>query len=211
LEVERKNLIKMEKTDEEAAVDGAKGTALKDEKPAHELSTPSNKPTTSATIPDVHEKAPEELRTKSQTALIMLALCMALFLAALDMTIIFTAAPTIVAHFQASGAGYLWIGAAYLLACAATVPSWGKISDIFGRKPVLLVANVIFFVGSLICGLAVSMKMLLVGRVLQGVGGGGLISLVSICIGDLFSERWVKDFVVRAVSEVFTNVVHQQE
>ncbi len=181
----------MEKTDEQAVVVGTNTTVSRDEEPVHNNCNTSNKIATETMMPDVHEKAPEETWTKTQTALIMLALCMAVFLAALDMTIISTAAPTIVVHFKASAAGYLWIGAAYLLACAATVHSQSKISDIFGRKPVLLMANVIFVVGSLICGLAVSMKMLLVGRALQGAAGGGLISLVSICIGDLFSERLV--------------------
>ena len=73
------------------------------------------------------------------------------------------------------------------------MPSWGKISDIFGRKPVLLIANIVFLIGSLICALAVSIEMLIVGRIFQGVGGGGLMSLVNICIGDLFSERLVDD------------------
>ena len=135
-------------------------------------------------------------RSSGKTALIMLALCMAVFLAALDMTIITTALPTIAAHFKTSGAGYLWIGSAYLIANAATVPSWGKISDIFGRKPVLLIANIVFLVGSLICALAISIEMLIVGRVFQGVGAGGLMSLVNICIGDLFSERLVEDFLI---------------
>jgi len=78
-----------------------------------------------------------------------------------------------------------------LLAAAASTPTWGKISDIFGRKPVLLVANIVFLVGSLICAIASSIKMLLAGRVIQGIGGGGLIILVNICISDLFSIRWV--------------------
>lgn len=148
-------------------------------------------------LPVREKPAPEEDRSKGKTALIMLALCLAVFLAALDMTIITTALPTIAAHFKASGAGYSWIGSAYLLANAATVPSWGKISDIFGRKPVILVANIVFFIGSLICALAVSIEMLIVGRVLQGVGGGGLMSLVNICIGDLFSERLVENSIER--------------
>ena len=95
-----------------------------------------------------------------------------------------------IAHdFALSSADYTWIGSAYLLAAAAAGPSWGKISDVFGRKPVLLIANVVFFVGSLICALSVNVKMLEAGRVLQGVGGGGLLILVNICISDLFSMR----------------------
>lgn len=70
------------------------------------------------------------------------------------------------------------------------MPSWGKISDIFGRKPILLLANVVFLIGSLICGLSINIKMLLAGRAIQGIGGGGLLSLVNISIGDLFSMRY---------------------
>jgi MFS family permease len=90
--------------------------------------------------PEPEKPAPEEDRSEGKTALIMLALRLPVFLAALDMTIIATALPTIAAHFKTSGAGYSWIGSAYLFAMAATVPSWGKISDI-GRKTVILVSG----------------------------------------------------------------------
>lgn len=96
--------------------------------------------------------------------------------------------PTIAEHFQSS-AGYTWIGSSYLLAVAVATPSWGKISDIWGRKPILLFAAFIFFVGSLLCGAAVNMGMLIAARAIQGVGGGGLIVLVNISISDLFSMR----------------------
>lgn len=80
-------------------------------------------------------------RSKGKIAVIMTALCLALFLAALDATIVTTALPTISEHFH-SAAGYTWIGSAFLLANAASTPSWAKVSDIFGRKPMLLAANV---------------------------------------------------------------------
>lgn len=179
----------MEREDEEPTEVGTNTMASTDEEHVHGSGTSSNGRPAEKEKSDTQPKAPEDTRSKGKTVLIMLALCLAVFLAALDMTIISTAAPTIVVHFNASGTGYLWIAASYLLACAATVPSWGKFSDIFGRKPVLLAANIIFLVGSLICGISVSMTMLLVGRALQGVGGGGLLSLVNIVIGDLFSER----------------------
>ena len=116
---------------------------------------------------------------------------MGVFLAALDITIITTALPTIAQHYDASASDYTWIGSSYLLAASAATPTWGKISDIFGRKPIVLAANVVFFVGSLICALSININMLIAGRVLQGIGGGGLIVLVSICISDLFSMRYV--------------------
>lgn len=80
-------------------------------------------------------------RSKGKIAIIMVALCLAVFLAALDVTIVTTALPTISEHFH-SATGYTWIGSAFLLANAASTPSWAKISDIFGRKPMLLAANV---------------------------------------------------------------------
>lgn len=132
--------------------------------------------------------APEDQRTKLQTGLIVAALCSAVFLAALDVTITTVAIPTIATDFD-SAAGYTWIGSAYLLANAAAAPSWGKISDIFGRKPVLLTAVGIFWVGSLLCGVSVNMGMLIFGRAVQGIGGGGSLILVNICISDMFSVR----------------------
>lgn len=131
---------------------------------------------------------PEAQRTPMETNLIMVALCSALFLAALDVTIITTAIPTIAGEFKSS-MGYTWIGSAYMLANAVSVPSWGKISDIWGRKPILLLAVAIFWVGSLLCAVSVSMGMLIAARAIQGVGGGGIVVLVNICISDLFSLR----------------------
>ena len=127
--------------------------------------------------------------SKGRIAIIMFSLCMALFLAALDVTIITTALPTIAAHFHASTSGYTWVGSAYLLANAASVPLWGKLADIWGRKPMIILANVIFMVGSLIAAVSVTIGMLIGGRVIQGIGGGGLVILVNICVADLFSMR----------------------
>ncbi|KAF1992582.1 hypothetical protein K402DRAFT_320962 [Aulographum hederae CBS 113979] len=133
-------------------------------------------------------EAPEDKLTRAQIAIIMSALCMAVFLAALDVTIVTTALPTISEHFQSSS-GYTWIGSAFLLASSASTPVWGKVSDIWGRKPILLLANLVFLVGSLICALSISIGMMIAGRSIQGVGGGGLLVLVNITISDLFSPR----------------------
>ncbi|PGH27332.1 hypothetical protein AJ80_01044 [Polytolypa hystricis UAMH7299] len=135
------------------------------------------------------DQAGEQKLTKRKIALIMTALCLATLLAALDMTIITTALPTIAAAFNASEADYTWIGSSYLLAAAASMPSWGKVSDIFGRKPVLLLANVVFLIGSLLCAVSINARMLIGGRIVQGIGGGGLLTLVNICISDLFPIR----------------------
>ena len=131
---------------------------------------------------------PEASRSGLETFIVMASLCAAVFLAALDVTIITTALPTISEYFETS-VGYTWIGSAYLLANAASTSSWGKISDIWGRKPIILLAAAVFFVGSLLAGVSVSIEMLIAARAIQGVGGGGLIILSNICIADLFSMR----------------------
>lgn len=154
---------------------------------AHEETASDDADNTTTTKAE-EKKSGIDGRSKSKVAVIMLALCLAVFLAALDVTIITTALPTISENFH-STAGYTWIGSAFLLANAASIPSWGKISDIFGRKPMLLCANVIFMVGSLIAALSINIGMLIVARVIQGIGGGGLIILANIVIGDLFSLR----------------------
>lgn len=136
--------------------------------------------------PPLESERPQ--RSKLKIALIMFSLCVAVLLVALDITIVTTALPTISEQFK-SASGYTWIGSAYLIAQSAATPIWGKVSDIFGRKPILLVTNAIFFVGSLLAGVSVSMNMLIAARVVQGIGGGGLITLVNIAISDLFSVR----------------------
>lgn len=126
---------------------------------------------------------------------------MSVFLAALDITIVSTALPTISEHFQ-STVGYIWVGSAFLLANAASVPCWGKLSDIWGRKPLILIAVAVFFLGSALCGAAVSVTMVVAGRAVQGVGAGGLLTLVNIIIGDLFSQRSVELFASFGLSTV---------
>lgn len=145
---------------------------------------PTDPPATATGSPST----PEEGRTNLETTAIIAALASALFLAALDVTIVTVAIPTISQEFN-STTGYTWIGSAYLLANAATAPMWGKISDIWGRKPILLITVGVFWVGSLICALSKNMGMLLAARAIQGIGGGGIIILVNICISDLFSMR----------------------
>jgi MFS family permease len=127
-------------------------------------------------------------RNRLRIFVIMGCLCAVVFVAALDITIISTALPAIAGHFHSAYA-YTWIGGAYVLASTATIPSWGKLSDIWGRKPLLLGAVAIFFLGSLICSIGESMPLFLFGRAVQGLGAAGLITLVNICVSDLFALR----------------------
>jgi EmrB/QacA subfamily drug resistance transporter len=147
---------------------------------------PSEEPhDTESAIPEGQkDDDPYNGRSRGKVIVIMLALGMAVFLGTLDGTIVTTALPTITEHFG-SASGYTWIGSAFLLANASTIPSWGKASDIFGRKPMLLLANVIFMIGSLVAALSNSLGMLIAARAVQGLGSGGLV-IVNIAVGDLF-------------------------
>lgn len=132
---------------------------------------------------------PATTQSKGRVVIVMLSLSLALFLSALDITIIATALPTIASHFEASSADYAWVGSSYLISAAASTPLWGAFSNIWGRKPLLLLANVIFIAGSLVAALSHNIRMLIGGRIVQGIGGGGLLALVNICVADLFSLR----------------------
>ncbi|ESX19444.1 MFS transporter [Mesorhizobium sp. LNJC384A00] len=112
----------------------------------------------------------------------------AMFMATIDMQIVVTALPTIAGEL---GNLHLfgWVGAAYLLSTAAVSPFYGKLGDMYGRKNVVLTAIGLFLVGSLVCGMAWSMESLIAARVLQGIGGGGLMVSAFAMIGELFSPR----------------------
>ncbi|KLJ11333.1 hypothetical protein EMPG_13408 [Blastomyces silverae] len=150
--------------------------------------TEENDSTTAAATDD--RPAQSEKMTKKEIFVVMFALCIALFLAALDMSIIATALPTIASQFNASESGYSWMASSYLLGNAAVIPLWGKLSDIWGRKPIIVFANILFLLSSLMCALAPNTATLIAGRAIQGVGGGGLVLLGQICVGDLFSQRY---------------------
>ncbi|OGL30533.1 multidrug MFS transporter [Candidatus Saccharibacteria bacterium RIFCSPHIGHO2_12_FULL_41_12] len=118
----------------------------------------------------------------------MSALMLVMLLAALDQTIVSTALPRIATDLQ--GLNKLsWVATAYLLTSAISTPIYGKISDLFGRKKIFQFAIVIFLIGSVLCGVSQSMNQLVAARALQGVGAGGLMSLVFAIVGDVISPR----------------------
>ncbi|KAJ5777614.1 efflux pump antibiotic resistance protein [Penicillium odoratum] len=141
------------------------------------------------------EDIPEENVThqdtpgKQRVVIILLGLGLSVFLAALDITIVSTALPEIVAHFKASDSAYSWIASSYLLANASSVGLWGRLSDIWGRKPILSISIILFLGGSLICALAINVNMLIAGRALQGVGSGGITVMANICVSDMFDVQ----------------------
>ena len=115
-------------------------------------------------------------------------LVLAMLLGALDSTIVATALPTIVGEL--GGLEHLaWVVTAYLLAQTVVTPLYGKLGDLYGRKRVLQTAIVIFLLGSALCGLSRSMTQLILFRVLQGLGGGGLVVTTQAVIGDILPPR----------------------
>lgn len=128
------------------------------------------------------------VENKALRLTLFLFLMSALFMATLDNQIVSTALPTIVGEFgQMERFG--WVGSAYLLATCAVMPLYGKLGDLFGRKYVMLAAITIFTIGSVACGFAVSMNTLIAARVLQGLGGGGIMVSIFAINADLFEPR----------------------
>ena len=115
-------------------------------------------------------------------------LMVTLLLAALDQTIVATALPKVVSDLGGLGS-YSWVFTAYMLAATVTVPIYGKLGDIHGRRPLFLIAITIFLVGSALCGLAQNMPQLVVFRGIQGLGAGGLIPLAIATVGNIVPPR----------------------
>ncbi|KAJ3174866.1 hypothetical protein HDU87_006658 [Geranomyces variabilis] len=135
-------------------------------------------------VEDVEWQAGPAPLSRSRRIFLLTALAIVVFLAALDQTIVATALNQIGADLQGTSS-IPWIGTAYLLTSTAFCSCYGSFADIFGRKLILLSAISIFAIGSLLCGIAKSMVVLILGRAIAGIGGGGLITLVLIIIADI--------------------------
>src|SRR3954451_12886247 len=117
---------------------------------------------------------------------ILFAVMLGLFLGALDQTIVGPALPTIVTQLTGNDY-YVWAITIYLLTSTISVPFWGKLSDIYGRKPLFMIGIIIFLVGSALSGLSQNMTELIAFRGLQGIGAGSLFPIALATIGDLFT------------------------
>jgi EmrB/QacA subfamily drug resistance transporter len=126
--------------------------------------------------------SPTEIRT------VVIGAMLALFLAALDQTVVATALPSI-AKDLGGFALISWIVTAYLLTATCVTPLVGKLSDLYGRRVVLRICLGVFILGSVLCALAPSMILLILARAVQGVGGGGLMTMAQTIIGDVVSPR----------------------
>lgn len=130
----------------------------------------------------------EQTRSHQEIMVVIFALMGALLLAALDQTIVSTALPRIAADLH--GLSRLsWVATSYLLTSAIVTPLYGKISDLYGRKNIFIVAITLFLLGSVLSGLAQTMNQLIFFRGLQGLGGGGIFTLALAIVGDIVSPR----------------------
>jgi EmrB/QacA subfamily drug resistance transporter len=135
-------------------------------------------------------EAPSESRelTHKQIMTILSGLMLGMFLAALDQTIVSTAIRTIGDDLNGLSV-QAWVTTAFLITSTISTPLFGKLSDIYGRKPFYMLAITIFIVGSALCGLAQNMYMLAAFRAFQGIGAGGIMPLALAIIGDIIPPR----------------------
>lgn len=124
-------------------------------------------------------------RQRQRLALILPGLLLGMLLAALDQTIVGTAMPRVIAELHGLE-HYAWVFTAYMLTSTVTVPLYGKLSDIYGRRTFFLFGMIVFLIGSALSGMAQSMTQLILFRAIQGIGGGALFPIAIAIIGDLF-------------------------
>lgn len=124
----------------------------------------------------------------------VMGLAFLVMMVAVDQTVVGTALPTVIADLKGFEL-YAWVATAYLLTSVITIPIFGRLGDYYGRKPFVIASILIFTAASVACGMAQSMMQLVVGRAVQGFGGGMLIGTAFACIPDLFPDprtrlRW---------------------
>src|ERR1700730_3328182 len=139
-------------------------------------------------VGDAPPTAPKAAAHPSEVRTILMSLLLTMFLAALDQTIVATARPTIGRQFQ-DVTSLSWVITAYLLASTAVAPVFGTLSDIYGRRAMIITALSLFIAGSILCALAPNMSVLIVARGLQGLGGGGIMPIVQTVISDVVTPR----------------------
>ncbi len=137
------------------------------------------KPLTNQVMQSIRKK-------ETNRPLVLVAIIIGMFMAAIEGTIVSTALPGIVGDLGGFSK-FSWVFSAYLLTSAITVLLFGKLSDLFGRKPIYTVGIIIFLVGSVLCGFAESMSALVVFRLIQGVGAGAVQPIALTIVGDMYS------------------------
>ncbi|WP_048827818.1 MDR family MFS transporter [Bacillus sp. B-jedd] len=125
---------------------------------------------------------------RTKRPLVLAAVMLAMFMGAIEATIVSTAMPAIVGELGGFSL-YSWVFSSYLLMNSVTVLIYGKLADLFGRKPVLLFGLTVFMTGSILCGFAESMHMLIVFRLIQGFGAGAVMPIATTIVGDIYNTE----------------------
>lgn len=129
-----------------------------------------------------------KLHKKTNRPLVLIAVMLAMFVGAVEATIVSTAMPAIAGELGGFSR-YSWIFSAYLLMSTVTVLIYGKLADLYGRKPIFFVGLSIFLFGSILCGFAASMEQLIVFRLIQGLGAGAVMPIATTIVGDIYSTE----------------------
>ncbi|WP_064092375.1 MDR family MFS transporter [Rossellomorea aquimaris] len=125
---------------------------------------------------------------KTNRPIVLVSVMLAMFMGAIEATIVSTAMPAIVGDLGGFSL-YSWVFSAYLLMNAITVLIYGKLSDIFGRKPVITFGIIIFLIGSILCGFSQHMEQLIMFRLIQGLGAGAVLPMATTIVGDIYSKE----------------------
>ncbi|GHI01408.1 MDR family MFS transporter [Neobacillus kokaensis] len=133
-------------------------------------------------------KQSAQSRKQTKKPLVLASVMLAMFMGAIEATIVSTAMPAIVADLGGFTL-YSWVFSAYLLMNSVTVLIYGKLSDLFGRKPILTFGIIIFLIGSILCGFATSMQMLIIFRLIQGFGAGAVAPIATTIVGDIYTPE----------------------
>ncbi|MBM7621783.1 EmrB/QacA subfamily drug resistance transporter [Bacillus tianshenii] len=125
---------------------------------------------------------------RTRRPFVLAAIMLAMFMAAVEATIVSTAMPAIAADLGGFSL-YSWVFSSYLLMNAVTVLIYGKLSDLFGRKPILIFGIIVFLIGSILCGMSTSIEMLIFFRFIQGFGAGAVMPIASTIVGDMYTKE----------------------
>jgi EmrB/QacA subfamily drug resistance transporter len=167
--------------------------------------TESDETVVEAPVPGVTEYAAR--LSPNRIRITTVAVLAGMFLAAVDGTVVATSMPTVARELHGLSL-YAWVATVYLLTEVATIPLWGKLADMFGRKPAFIAGMTIFLAGSVACGLSSSMLELVAFRGLQGIGAGALIPVAQTILGDLFTmEQRVRMAAVFSAVFGFASIV----
>ncbi|WP_199242681.1 MDR family MFS transporter [Desulfosporosinus fructosivorans] len=126
------------------------------------------------------------MSNKTNPKIVLVSIILAMFMAAIEGTIVATAIPSIVADLGGFSL-FSWVFSSFLLAQAVTIPIYGKLADLYGRKPVFTFGVLVFLIGSLLCGFAKTMNMLILFRLIQGLGAGAVQPIATTIVGDIFT------------------------